>query len=209
MFDERKYDRKLNIDTHGIVEWPLGVNIEYFRTESTLYSDLDRFIEQYDMLPAGKLVDFGSGKGRILYYFNYRYHIPTTGIELSEVAYHQLVNNFASYSKAHPGLAQKVTIHKMKAEDYEIKPDENLFYFFNPFTLKIFKRVLQNIEKSLVEQPRTVDIIIYYPSVNYTSYLDNYTDFHLIQLVKTPKYFINSRECFKVYRYHPSNKDKT
>lgn len=203
MFDERKHDKKLNINTQGIVEWPLGVNIEYFRTESTLYSDLDRLIDQYDLLDNAKLVDFGSGKGRILYYFNYRYEIPTTGIELSDVAYHQLVNNFATYSKQHPGLARKVTIHKMKAEDYQIKPDENIFYFFNPFTLKIFKTILKNIEQSLVENPRTVDIIIYYPSVNYTSYLDNHTDFHFIQLVKTPKYFINSRECFKVYRYHP------
>ena len=120
MFDERKHDQKLNIDTRGIVEWPLGVNIEYFRTESTLYSDLDRFIDQYDLLENAKLVDYGSGKGRILYYLNYRFHIPTTGIELSEVAYHQLVNNYSSYSEKYPGLARKISIYKMKAEDYEI-----------------------------------------------------------------------------------------
>ncbi len=203
MFDERKHDKELNIDTRGIVEWPLGVNLEYFRTESTLYSDLDRFIDQYDLLDQAKLVDFGSGKGRILYYFNYRYQIPTSGIEFSEVAYHQLMNNFASYSEKHPGLARKISTYKMKAEDYEIKKDENIFYFFNPFTLKIFKEVLQNIEHSLTENPRIADIIIYYPSVNYTEYLDNYSDFHFLQLVKTPKYFINSRESFKVYRYHP------
>ena len=203
MFNEKAHDKKLNIDTRGIVEWPLGVNLEYFRTESTLYSDLDNFVNQYDLLDQAKLVDFGSGKGRILYYFNYRYQIPTIGIEYSDVAYYQLMNNFASYSKKYPGLAQKISIHKMKAEDYEIKADENVFYFFNPFTLKIFKKVLQNIEVSVANHPRIVDIIIYYPSVNYTEYLDNYSDFHFLQLIKTPKYFINSRECFKVYRYYP------
>lgn len=203
MFNERIQDKKLNINTRGIVEWPLGVNLEYYRTESTLYSDLDRFIEQYDLLPKAKLVDFGSGKGRILYYFNHQLNIPTSGIELSEVAYHQLVNNFGTYSKKHPGLARKISLHKMKAEDYRIKADENIFYFFNPFTIKIFKTILQNIEQSLVENQRTADIIIYYPSVNYTHHLDNHSDFHFIQLIKTPKYDINSRECFKVYRYHP------
>lgn len=203
MCTERKHDKKLNINTRGIVEWPLGVNLEYYRTESTLYSDLARFIEQYDLLEDAKLVDFGSGKGRILYYFNHELSIPTVGIELSEVAYHQLTNNYATYSKKHPALARKITLYKMKAEDYQIKADENIFYFFNPFTIKIFKRILKNIEQSLAENPRIADIVIYYPAVNYTHYLDNHSDFHYLQLIKTPKYDINSRECFKVYRYHP------
>lgn len=203
MFNEQKYDKKLNISTRGIVNWPLGVNLEYFRTESTLYRDLNRFIKEYDLLPQAKLVDFGSGKGRIVYYFNYYWDIPTTGIEFSRTAYRQLTNNFNRYAEKFPALSEKITIHEMKAEEYIIKEDDNIFYFFNPFTVAIFKEIFTNIKKSLEKNPRIVDIIIYYPGFNYTHYLEQETDFHFIQLIKTRKYYINSRECFKVYRYHP------
>lgn len=203
MFNERKYDKKLNIKTRGEIDWPLGVNLEYFRTESTLYRDLNRLVEEYDLLPNAKLVDFGSGKGRIIYYFNHQLKIEATGIELSKRAYNQLLKNFRNYTEKYPILSKKIHFYKMKAEDYQIKKDENIFYFFNPFTIKIFKMIVKNIEKSLKENQRVVDIIIYYPGLSYTHYLDQQSDFHFIQLIKTKKYSINSRECFKVYRYYP------
>lgn len=204
MLIEIKQDKKLNIDTRGIVEWPLGVNLEYFRTESTLYSDLDHLIKEYDLLADANLVDFGSGKGRVLYYLNHQLGIETKGIELSKRAYSHLANNLESYSQKYPSLSEKIRIHQMKAEEYPIKSDENIFYFFNPFTIKIFKKILQNIMKSLEENQRIVDLVIYYPGLNYTQFLDKQTDFHFIQLIKTSKYYVNSRECFKVYRYHPN-----
>ena len=49
MWNERKRDKELNIGTTGVVNWPAGVNLDYFRTESTLYTDLDLFLEKYDI----------------------------------------------------------------------------------------------------------------------------------------------------------------
>lgn len=203
MRKERKKDKELNINTRGVVNWPAGVNLDYFRTESTIYADLDRFIEKYDLLPNAKLIDFGSGKGRIIYYLNNQLQIPTTGIEVSSIAYQHLLYNRMSYSKSFPSLARKISILEMKAEDYLIRAEDNIFYFFNPFTIKIFKAILQNIEASVKDHPRIVDIIFYYPGFDYIHYLDKYSDFDLIQTIKTPKYYINSRECFKVFRYYP------
>jgi len=62
---------------------------------------------------------------------------------------------------------------------------------------------MHKIEQSLEEHPREADIILYYPGVAYSYYLDRHSSFDLIQTIKNPKYFLNSRECFKVYRHLP------
>ena len=72
MMHDLEMDKKLNIDTVGYIDWPRGVNLDYFRTESTSYQDLDRLIEEYDFREGSHLVDYGSGKGRIIFYLNYR-----------------------------------------------------------------------------------------------------------------------------------------
>lgn len=200
---EVRIDKKLNINTRGVIDWPLGVNLEYFRTESTLYSDLEHFTKEYDLLGDANLVDFGSGKGRVVFYFNYQLQMKTTGLEINNKSYQELVNNLKTYREKYPQKGKDISLYKEKAENYQIKDEENIFYFFNPFTVKIFKVIMKNIKRSLKENPRVVDIVIYYPSLNYTHYLDKQEGFHFIQLIKTPKYDINSRECFKVFRYHP------
>lgn len=202
--EDLSLDKELNIDTGGLIDWPRGVNLDYFRTESTLYNDLERFLQAYDMPEQAKLVDFGSGKGRIVFYMNNKAQIPTTGIEVNAVSYQYLLENFASYQQKFPQEASDILLLELMAEEYMIKPDDNIFYFFNPFTSKIFEKVVRNIQDSLSEHPRVADIVLYYPSFDYTLYLDKFAPFDLIQTIKTPKYYINNRECFKVFRHYPS-----
>lgn len=204
--DDLTWDKVMNIDTSGLIDWPRGVNLDYFRTESTLYKDLERFVNAYDVIENPKLVDFGSGKGRIVFYMNNIGNMKATGIEVNAVSFQHLLQNYAGYQEIFPKKAKDITLLEVKAEEYLIKPDDNIFYFFNPFTRKIFEQVVRNIEASLAEHPRVADIVLYYPSFDYTLYLDNYSSFDLIQTIKTPKYYINSRECFKVYRYFPNKK---
>lgn len=201
-------DQKLNINTTGLIDWPRGVNLDYFRTESTSYKDLDRFIHYYDLLDNAKLVDYGSGKGRIVFYFNYVLDIPTTGLEVNEVAFSHFQQNYINYQEKFPAKAKDVSLVEMKAEQYHVKDDENTFYFFNPFTVKIFEKVIERIEYSLKENPRVADVILYYPGFDYTLYMDKYSQFDLVQTIKTPMYYINNRECFKVFRYFPDKWDQ-
>lgn len=201
--DNYKKDDEMNIETTGLIEWPHGVNLDYFRTESTSYKDLDRFIHSYVQPENPHLVDFGSGKGRIVFYFNYELDIPTTAIEVNRKAFGYLQNNYFNYQEKFPKKAEKLTILEEKAENYKIKKEDNIFYFFNPFTLKIFKKVIQQIERSLKEHPREADVILYYPGYDYIFYLEKYSMFSLLQTIKTPMYPVNNRECFKVFRYIP------
>ena len=201
---DKKVDKKLNIITTGLIEWPRGVNLDYFRTESSSYSDLNQFIDEYDWRESSKLVDFGSGKGRIIFYLNHQKEIPTTGIEVNKVAYSHLLQNLVQYKENFPALGEKISVHEVKAEKYEIKKDDDIFYFFNPFTVSIFQKVVRNIEKSLKENPRVADIVLYYPNISYEYFLDKQTSFMKLQKIKNKKYFLNNRECFVVYRYFPN-----
>lgn len=204
MMHDMEMDKKLNIDTGGYIDWPRGVNLDYFRTESTSYRDLDRLIEDYDFREGSQLVDYGSGKGRILFYLNHQLGVPATGIEVNQAAFSHLQKNLLDYENEFQEKKPKISILEIKAEDYLVKKTDDIFYFFNPFTVKIFEEVVREIENSLALYPRVVDIILFYPNVTYTHFLEKKSSFHLVQTIKNPKYFINNRECFKVYRYIPS-----
>lgn len=204
---EKEYDqlmdKELNIRTTGLIEWPHGVNMDYLRTESSSYADLDRFVDEYVGLENSRLVDFGSGKGRVLFYLNREMGIPTTGIEVNRVAFSHLRQNYVDYTTKYPEKIQDITLLEVKAEDYLIKPDDNVFYFFNPFMINIFEKVIHNIEDSIYAHPRTVDVILYYPSISFGYFLDHQTSFNKIQKIKNKKYLFNNRECFEIYRYQP------
>lgn len=204
MMHDHIMDKELNIQTSGFIDWPRGVNLNYFRTESTSYRDLDRLVEHYDLREGSQLVDYGSGKGRIVFYLNHQLGIPTTGIEVSIEAYTHLLQNYEDYEEKFPDKTMDVSILELKAEEYYVKDTDDIFYFFNPFTITIFEGVVSEILESLKHHPRVADIILYYPGVAYTYLIEKHTDFHLIQTIKGPKYYINNRECFKVFRYIPS-----
>src|SRR5699024_1194077 len=72
------------------------------------------------------------------------------------------------------------------AEQYEIQPEDNCFYFFNPFSVKIFKQVVYNILASVKEHIRTIEIVLYYPLPEYKRFLQMDTPFQLIQRIKVP-----------------------
>ena len=82
---------------------------------------------------------------------------------------------------------------------YEKK--NNFHYFFNPFSVQIFIKVVTNIIYSVVDEYRPVDLILYYPSEDYIYYLENYTMFHLVKEIKLNEHYEqDNRERILVYR---------
>ncbi|MEI3603529.1 SAM-dependent methyltransferase, partial [Oceanobacillus sp. SE10311] len=59
--------------------------------------------------------------------------------------------------------------------------------FFNPFSVTIFKQVVENILQSVKEHGRSVDIIFYYPLPEFKKFLKKETPFRLINKVKAYK----------------------
>ena len=92
------------------------------------------------------------------------------------------------------------------AENYVISEEDNKFYFFNPFQAEIFEEVVENIVQSTKEDDKEVDIILYYPMPGYKKYLNEKTDFELIDKVLLEG-VNDKREKFLIYRLDP-NKNK-
>lgn len=198
--NEKDYDRLLRIKTTGMREWQ-HQSSHYNRYEATPYEALNVFFTEYELKQTDRVVDFGCGKGRLAFYLHNRCHVSVTGIEMSRQLYQEAIENQASYQRKIKQMEGTIRFECILAEEYEVEAADNRFYFFNPFSLQIFTKVLQSILRSIERHPRTVDIILYYPTSEYIEFLETSTPFELVQGVKVPNlYEQNDNELFLVYR---------
>ena len=92
--------------------------------------------------------------------------MKTVGIEYDEHIYHDaLENRNAVASKTKPDFVLA------RAEEYAVPPDVNRCYFFNPFSVEIFHKVMARILESYYADPREIFLFFYYPADEYISYL--------------------------------------
>ena len=101
--------------------------------------------------------DYGCGKGQILFdaYINGINHL--SGIELVPSIAHQAWNNLEE-------LGISADIYEGNAMDFTEIDQYNVFYFFNPFGGNVFRKVINNIENSIKNNPRRVHIIYMNPT---------------------------------------------
>ncbi len=196
----RKYDRQLGIRTVGLREW--DGNSQYNRYEATPYEALDVLFRYYRFEKCHRVVDFGCGRGRVAFYIHNRFAVPIVGIEAHDKTYEEALNNKDAYRLRAGDIEAPIRLKYGLAEHYQIRPDDNCFYFFNPFSGKIFRSVLENITASLAEHPRMVDIILYYPLPVYKRALRHHS-FHQINKIRVPG-VEDPREKFLVYRWVPN-----
>lgn len=204
---EETFDQKLNIKTAGIREWK-DPNVPYNRCESTPYKALERLFQFYSLTQEDKVVDFGIGRGRVSFYIHHKFHISVTGIEVHEQTLDEALDNKKAYRYYASDIPGYIDIQYGLAEQYEIRPDENIFYFFNPFSVEIFEEVVQNILHSLKNHPRTVDLILYYPLNGYKHYLQKQTPFKLLNKITIPDRK-DKKEKFLIYRFSPEQSTTT
>lgn len=181
---EKKFDQMLQIKTSGIREWkdPL---VQYNRYEATPYKSLEQLFKVYKLHESDEVVDFGSGRGRVTFYIHHRFQVPVTGIEVNDLTYEESLQNKASYRLKASNIPAPIRLKYGLAEDYIIKPTDTCFYFFNPFSVNIFKQVVQNIIRSVKQHERVLDIILYYPLPEYRHYMEK-TPFKLMNKAKLP-----------------------
>jgi hypothetical protein len=121
------------------------------------------FKKLHPMLPHDSvLVDFGSGKARVLMVgaeFGFR---AARGVEFAHELCETSRKNCERYVARSRTSTELITI-EADATKYEIQPDENVFILCNPFDDIIVKMVLDNIATSVREHPREVWIVYYNP----------------------------------------------
>lgn len=196
------YEKLLNIKTTG-EQQGFYESHHYNRYEATSYLALESLFKEYTLNSSDNIIDFGCGKGRLAFYINYYYNSSVTGIEMNNNYYSICENNKKNYFKTFSKPKDKIKFLNIFAEEYNVLPTDNKFYFFNPFSLQLFIKVLNNILISVEKYPRSIDLILYYPSDEYIDYLDNYTGLTLTQEIPVHNlYLVDKRQKFVIYSFN-------
>jgi SAM-dependent methyltransferase len=162
--NENTWDKLLQIKTTGRDD----SNSDQFRYpyEPTPYVVLERLANSGLIRKKDVVLDYGCGKGRVDFYLSYQTKAHTIGIEYDERIYQGVIEN------------QNTAVSKMRtdyvlarAEEYEVPAEVNRFYFFNPFSVELLRKVMARIMESYYMNPREMLFFFYYPSEEYISYL--------------------------------------
>ncbi|WP_297633312.1 SAM-dependent methyltransferase [uncultured Clostridium sp.] len=197
--DEQYFENLLSIKTSG--EQNVSEATEHYnRYEPTSYLALEKFFSEYTLAATDSLVDFGCGMGRLNFYLNNKFKIKTTGIEMNPYFFNASISNLNSYLTKYNDGEDKISFLNILAEDYTPTNTDNKFYFFNPFSVQIFMKVLEKILISACKSKRNIDIILFYPSEDYIFFIENCNLFTLTHEVKLPNFINDTSERFLVYK---------
>lgn len=158
------WDKLLHIKTTGRDD----SNSDQYRYpyEPTPYSVLVRLANSGFIRKRDVLLDYGCGKGRVDFFLSYQTKANTIGIEYDERIYQSALEN---QKTAVSGAKTEFVL--ARAEEYEVPSEVNRYYFFNPFSVELLRKVMARIIESYYEKPREVFLFFYYPSEDYISYL--------------------------------------
>ena len=161
---ENTWDASLQIKTTGRDE--TNADQYHHPYEPTPYSVLERLANSGFLSKDDVVLDYGCGKGRVSFFLSYRAKAKTIGIEYDDRIYQGALEN------------QRTTVSRLKpdfvltrAEEYEVPPEVNRCYFFNPFSVEILHKVIARIIESWYDSPREIFLFFYYPADEYISYL--------------------------------------
>ena len=105
------------------------------------------------------LVDYGSGMGRALMFASTLPLKRIIGVEVSQsLCAEAMINLDRLYSRSGRTEPQWSIVNQ-DARLFEIPPDANLFYFFNPFDATVMGRVVDGIVDSARKTPRKCTVI--------------------------------------------------
>ena len=162
--NENYWDKLLKIKTSGRDD----TNADLFRYpyEPTPYSVLERLADSKLFAKNDTVLDYGCGKGRVGFFLSYQTKANSIGVEYDERIYLKAQEN----KKTAASSARTEFVHT-KGEDFVVPDCVNRCYFFNPFSVEIFSKVMARIIESYYENPRKILLFFYYPSDEYMGHL--------------------------------------
>jgi Histone methylation protein DOT1 len=120
-----------------------------------------RVLRRIGVGPDDVFIDFGSGKGRVVYQAAQFPFKRVIGVEIADD-----LNRIARYNIEHNRdrlVCEDVELVTQDAVGYQVPDDVTVAYFYHPFEGKIFARVIDNLVASLDRSPRQLRIIYVYP----------------------------------------------
>lgn len=191
---EREWDKRLHVRTIGRED---ESNANYSPYEPTPYAVLERLAHSGVVTRKQRLLDYGCGKGRVAFFLATTVGCRVTGIDQS-----QKLIDLAKENRRASRTGDRVRLECCLAEQYE-PAEEDVFFFFNPFSEKVFEGVLRRILRSWRENPRPLAVICYYPSEEYIQCLDDTPELAHFTTIDCRDLFggKNPRERIEVYRF--------
>ena len=162
--NETTWDKLLQIKTTGRDD----SNADQYRYpyEPTPYCVLERLANSGLIRKKDVVLDYGCGKGRVDFFLAYQTKANALGIEYDERIYQGAFEN-----KKTAVSGARTEFVSARAEEYEVPAEVNRYYFFNPFSVELLRKVMARILESYYENPRESFLFFYYPSEEYISYL--------------------------------------
>jgi predicted RNA methylase len=112
--------------------------------EPTRARALRHYLRTCEFPPESVFVDLGCGKGRALLVASHFAFKRVVGVEFSRELCDIARSNAQAHQRWRSDLAP-VDVVQSDAAVYEIRPDENVFFMFNPFGEEVLRRVVQNL----------------------------------------------------------------
>ena len=188
------YETKFNIETVSYEKDKHYDRFIYNNYEPTDYSFLEYLFKKHPFGENDHLVDFGCGKGRVLIVAA-EYSCPIiTGIESNNERFILLNENINNY-KQHTCNDAIFYLKNDDAIRTVIDDTMNKFYFFNPFHLKIYIKILNSILNSIVTCWRKIQIMVYRPDISIIKYIEDIKELKLIEQVDIKE----GHSLYKIY----------
>lgn len=116
-------------------------------------------------IPNSCLIDFGSGKGKVMLMAAERGFPKVLGVEFSIELVEICRRNLEIFKRKTKSKTEFEVIH-MDAAEYQIPPEANLLFFSNPFDETLIEKVIANILMSLEKYPREIVVVHLFPQGN-------------------------------------------
>jgi SAM-dependent methyltransferase len=114
--------------------------------------------------PGHRLIDIGCGKGYVHWHASRFGFEKVCGIDIDQNLINIANKNIKKLKLTNVEARQEDALAFSSYDDY------NYFFFYNPFSIEIFKKVFDKIILSLQQNPRPVTIIYYHPTCS--GYID-------------------------------------
>lgn len=153
------FERRYRLDTsHNVDLASLDLAADERRNYiPSSWGTMSRIAQLRPIRPDDVLVDFGSGKGRMVFLAAQYPFKRVIGVEISRVLHEVATTNIARNS-AHFSC-QDVRLVCEDVVTFEVPDDMTFAYFFNPFTGRTFERVIENIHRSWQACARCITLV--------------------------------------------------
>jgi len=164
VIEDRAFDWRYGLDTGGITPLEdLAIDsrhvvhgVHYAPTRVRYFRAVLRALP----IPRDSVfVDIGAGKGRALLLAaqSGRFR-KVVGVEFSAELCRAAEQNIRRFQR-HCAVNVTFELVHTDAADYEVQPDQNVFFMFNPFGPVVMEQVIQRIGQSLEKVPRRIWVI--------------------------------------------------